>query len=154
MRKEVTRTAPSSSNFRTIPCHTLPAYPSSVRRLTQFLISAIAIAVIPAGARYAIARESVRDTNLHDLYQQINQESFGEKLQEVTVNWDDLTEQDAVGTTDFDENGTAVSIELDRKEITDERDLRRVLRHEACHVYVGATEIEHGDAWQDCMKRF
>jgi hypothetical protein len=73
-----------------------------MRRSFQLLICLAAIAVILVGARYAIGREAVRDTNLHDLYQQINQESFGGKLQTVTVNWDDLTKQDAVGMTDFD----------------------------------------------------
>ena len=125
-----------------------------MRRSIQFAISVVAVAVILAGARYAIARESLRDTNLHEIYERINQESFDGKLPNVPVTWDDLAKQDALGITDFDESGKAFSIELDRKEITDADDLRRVLRHEACHVFTGHLDDAHGVAWQDCMEGF
>jgi hypothetical protein len=60
-----------------------------MRRASQFVISAISLAVILGGTRYAYAREAVRHTNLHALYQEINRESFDGKLPDVEVYWDD-----------------------------------------------------------------
>jgi len=91
--------------------------------------------------------------NLHELYQQINRESFDAKLPYVSVSWADLSAQNADGITSFDDNDHPVSIELDRQRITSERDLSAVLRHDACHVSVGG-KVAHGSAWQRCMDRF
>jgi hypothetical protein len=109
--------------------------------------------IILLGTRYAYSRESVHGVNLSARYQQINRESFDAKLPDVSVSWADLPAQNADGITSFDDNERPVSIELDRQRITSERDLRAVLRHEACHVSVGE-KVAHGSAWQRCMDRF
>jgi hypothetical protein len=124
-----------------------------VRRFLQITASSIAVAIILLGARYAYSRESFRNANLYERYQQINRESFAAKLPYVSVSWADLSAQNADGITSFDENDHPVSIELDGQRITSERDLRAVLRHEACHVAVGE-KAAHGSAWQNCMNRF
>jgi hypothetical protein len=128
-------------------------YPFEVRRFFQITVSAVAIVIILLGARYAYSRESIHYVNLYERYQQINRESFDVKLPYVSVVWTDLSSQNADGITSFDDNGRPVSIELDRRRITSERDLRAVLRHEACHVSVGE-KAAHRSAWQQCMDRF
>jgi hypothetical protein len=124
-----------------------------VRRFFQITVSAVAVAIILLGSRYAYSREAVHFVNLYERYQQINRESFAAKLPYVSVSWADLSAQNADGITSFDENDHPVSIELDRQRITSERDLSAVLRHAACHVAVGA-KVAHGSAWQHCMDRF
>ena len=124
-----------------------------MRRFFQITVSAVAVVIILLGARYAYSRESVHNADLWERYQQINRESFDAKLPYVSVSWADLSVQNTDGITSFDENYRPVSIELDRQRITSERDLRAVLRHEACHVSVGE-KVAHGSAWQRCMDRF
>ena len=124
-----------------------------MRRFYQIAVSAVAVVIILLGSRYSYSRESVRNVNLHELYQQINRESFAAKLPYVSVSWADLSAHNADGITSFDENDHPVSIELDRQRITSERDLRAVLRHGACHVAAGA-KVAHGSTWQHCMDRF
>jgi 2',3'-cyclic-nucleotide 2'-phosphodiesterase (5'-nucleotidase family) len=124
-----------------------------VRRFFQITVSAIAVLIILLGSRYAYSRESVRNVNLYELYQQINRDSFDAKLPYVSVSWADLSAQNADGITSFDDNDHPVSIELDRQRITSERDLRAVIRHAACHVSVGG-KVAHRSAWQSCMDRF
>ena len=124
-----------------------------MRRFFQITVSAIAVVTILLGTRYAYSRESVRNVNLYERYQQINRESFDAKLPYVSVSWADSSAQDTDGITSFDDDGHPVSIELDRQRITSERDLRAVIRHEACHVSVGG-KVAHGSAWQSCMDRF
>jgi len=124
-----------------------------MRRFFQSTVSAVAVVIILLGTRYAYSREFVHDVNLHELYQQINRESFDAKLPYVSVSWADLSAQNADGITSYDEDDRPVSIELDRQRITSERDLRAVLRHDACHVSVGG-KVAHGSAWQRCMDRF
>ena len=124
-----------------------------MRRFFQITVSAAAVAIILLGARYAYSRESFHNANLYERYQQINRESFDAKLPYVSVSWTDLSAQNADGITSFDGNDRPVSIELDRRRITSERDLQAVLRHEACHVSVGE-KVAHGSAWQRCMDRF
>jgi len=124
-----------------------------VRRFFQTTVSAATVAIILLGARYAYSREAVHYVNLYERYQQINRESFAAKLPYVSVSWADLSAQKADGITSFDGNDRPVSIELDRRRITSERDLRAVLRHEACHVSVGE-KAAHGSVWQQCMDRF
>ena len=109
--------------------------------------------IILLGARYAYSRESVHNVNLYEKYQQINRESFAAKLPYVSVSWADLSAQEADGLTSFDDYDHPISIELDAQRITSGRDLRAVLRHEACHVAAGA-KVAHGAAWQHCMDRF
>ena len=105
------------------------------------------------GSRYAYSRESANNLNLYERYQRINRESFDAKLPYVSVTWADLSVQGADGITSFDDYDHPVSIELNRQRITTERDLRAVLRHEACHISVGG-KVAHGSAWQRCMDRF
>jgi 2',3'-cyclic-nucleotide 2'-phosphodiesterase (5'-nucleotidase family) len=124
-----------------------------VSRFFQITVSSVAVAMILLGARYAYSREAVHYVNLYERYQQINRERFDAKLPYVSVNWADLSAQNADGITSFDDNDHPVSIELDAQRITSERDLRAVLRHEACDVAVGA-KVAHGSAWQHCMDRF
>jgi 2',3'-cyclic-nucleotide 2'-phosphodiesterase (5'-nucleotidase family) len=124
-----------------------------VRRFFQITVSALAVAIILLGARYAYSLEAVKTVNLYERYQQINRESFDTKLPYVSVSWADLSAQNADGITSFDDNDHPVSIEMDGQRITSERDLRAVLRHAACHVAVGA-KVAHGSAWQRCMDRF
>jgi SprT-like family len=124
-----------------------------VRRFLQITVSAAAVVIILLGARYAYAHEFVHSVNLYERYQQINRESFDAKLPYVSLSWTDSSSQNADGITSFDDNDHPVSIELDRRRITSERDLRAVLRHEACHVSVGE-KVAHGSAWQQCMNRF
>jgi predicted SprT family Zn-dependent metalloprotease len=109
--------------------------------------------IILLGTRYAYSHESVHNANLRERYQQINRESFDTKLPLVSVSWADLSAQDADGITSFADDDHPISIELDRQRINSERDLRAVLRHEACHVSVGG-KVAHGLAWQRCMDRF
>ena len=124
-----------------------------MRRFFQITVSVVTVVIILLGSRYAYSRESVRNVNLYELYQQINRDSFAAKLPYVSVSWADLSAQNADGITSFDDNDHPVSIELDRQRITSERDLRAVIRHAACHVSVGG-KVAHGSAWQSCMDRF
>ena len=124
-----------------------------MRRFFQIAVSAVAVAIILLGARYAYSREAVHTVNLYERYQQINRESFDAKLPYLSLSWTDLSSQNADGITSFDDDDRPVSIELDRQRITSERDLRAVLRHEACHVSVGG-KVAHGSMWQRCMDRF
>ena len=124
-----------------------------MRRFLQITVSAVAVVIILLGARYAHPLESVHNVNLYERYQQINRENFDAKLPYVSVSWTDLSAQNADGITSFDDNDRPVSIELDRRRIASERDLRAVLRHAACHVSVGG-KVAHGSAWQHCMDRF
>ena len=124
-----------------------------MRRFFQSTVSAVAVVIILLGSRYAYSHESVHNVNLFERYQQINRESFDAKLPYVSVSWADLSPENADGMTSFDDDDHPVSIELDRQRITSERDLRAVLRHQACHVSVGEKGT-HGSAWQSCMDRF
>ena len=144
---------PFEQNIRTIPPERCPDYPFEVRRFFQITGSAVAVVIILLGARYAYSREAVHYVNLYQRYQQINRESFDAKLPYVSVSWADLSAQNADGINSFDDSDHPVSIELDRRRITSEQDLRAVIRHAACHVAVGA-KVAHGSAWQHCMDRF
>ena len=124
-----------------------------MRRFFQITVSVIAVPIILLGTRYAYSRESGHNVSLHERYQQINRESFDAKLPYVSVSWTDLSSQNADAITSFDNNDRPASIELDRRRITSERDLRAVIRHEACHVSVGE-KVAHGSTWQHCMDRF
>ena len=144
---------PFEQKIRTIPPERCPDYPFEVRRFFQISVPAVGVVIILLGARYAYSRESFHNANLYERYQQINRESFDAKLPYVSVNWSDLSAQNADGITSFDDNDYPVSIELDRQRITSERDLRAVIRHAACHVAVGG-KVAHGSAWRRCMDRF
>jgi SprT-like family len=144
---------PFEQNIRTIPPAKRPDYPFEVRRFFQITVSAIAVVAILLGTRYAYSHESVQNVTLDERYQQINRESFAAKLPPVSISWADLSAQNTDGITSFDDDDHPVSIELDRQQITSERDLRAVIRHQACHVSVGG-KLGHGSVWQHCMDRF
>ena len=114
------------------------------------------LAVIFGSIRYAVARERVRDTDLHAVYQQINREYFAGELEDARIQWGSLT--DATAKTYTYEDGS-VRIVLDMQSNTTESDLRENLRHESCHVMThfaveASGEDAHGTAWQKCMQRF
>jgi SprT-like family len=144
---------PFEQNIGTIPPERCPDYPFGVRRFFQITASVVAVATILLGSRYAYSREAVHYVNLYERYQQINRESFAAKLPYVSVSWADISALDTDGITSFDDYDHPISIELDAQRITSGRDLRAALRHEACHVAVGA-KAAHGSAWQHCMDRF
>jgi predicted SprT family Zn-dependent metalloprotease len=52
-----------------------------------------------------------------------------------------------------------VEIKIDRASVTSEEQLAKTMQHEMCHVYTRAVVVEtgqdeHGEAFQNCMKRF
>jgi hypothetical protein len=127
-----------------------------VRRRLQIAVSLSCLAVIGAGGRYAYGRETLRQTDPHSIYQQVNRESFQGALPDVPVTWAALG-QEWYGTTYFYADGTA-AIEIDKGNVLSDRLLRGVVQHEACHVAVGGSlgqgEDVHGATWQACMERF
>lgn len=125
-------------------------------RLWEKLVSGCCLAVICGGAEYAVARERLRRADLHEWYQQINREKFEGKLQDVSVEWADLTADDSYGVTQFYYDGS-ISIEIDKRTNTSEAHTREVLQHEACHVATpeeATGEDKHGPKFRECMKRF
>ena len=125
-------------------------------RVWEKLVSGCCLAVICSGVGYAYGRERLRRADLHEWYQQINWEKFDGKLRDVSVEWSDLTNDEAYGMTRFYQDGTA-SIQIDRRTVTTEHQAREVLQHEACHVWVrddGVRVEKHGLAFGECMKRF
>jgi hypothetical protein len=127
-----------------------------MRRLIHITVFLAGLAVILLGARYAIARESLRQADLPGLYQQINQESFNGTLTDATVEWWELPED--YGDTRFYSDGR-VEIRIDRDSVTDEEQLTETMRHEMCHVatheeVVRLHQDDHGELFQRCMGRF
>jgi predicted SprT family Zn-dependent metalloprotease len=91
----------------------------------------------------------------HDIYADINRDSFHGALPDVPVTWADL-DGERYGTTQFYMDGTA-AIEIDRDTVLTERMLREVVAHEMCHVDTRAEiggEDAHGEKWRACMTRF
>ena len=127
-----------------------------MRQRFQISISLACLAIICYGSGYATGREQLRQTELHAVYQQVNRDSFGGNLQDVSVKWSDLPND--YGVTIFYPNGMA-EIEIDRASVTSEQQLMETMRHEACHVDTHAVVEEtaqnwHGEAFQTCMLRF
>jgi predicted SprT family Zn-dependent metalloprotease len=125
-------------------------------RVWEKLVSGVAAAVIIGGAEYAYSRERLSHADLHAWYQQINRESFDGRLQDVSVEWADLTADDSYGVTQFYDDGS-ISIEIDKLTNTSEAHTREVLQHEACHVATqeeATGEDKHGPLFQTCMRRF
>lgn len=109
------------------------------------------LAAILGSVRYAVGRESLRDTDLPALYSSINRESFNDSLPSVPVEWNDLIDKRGVTIIQGDD----IRIEIDRGSVTTATELREVLSHEACHVALGKDgEDGHGERFQQCMKRF
>ncbi len=124
-----------------------------MRRTIQLIVSGVCLTTIFASAKYAVGRERLRQTNLHDFYQQVNRESFQGNLPDVSIAWSDLP--DEYGVTNFYSDGTA-TIGIDRASVTTEQQLRKTMRHEMCHVAVAADverllEDNHGPAFQNCL---
>lgn len=105
---------------------------------------------------YARGPETVRQTDPHRVYEQINRESFDGQLPDVPVVWGDLTGD--YGLTLFYPD-RSVKIVIDRKSVTSEHQLRETLFHESCHVLTRylveqTGQDAHGPAFQACMQRF
>jgi hypothetical protein len=121
-------------------------------RTLEKLVSLVLIAVICGGLTYAHNRESLRETELGPVFEQINRESFAGELSGVWVEWSHLDQEGGearkLGEHEF-------LILVDQGENTSLADLRRTLAHESCHVFVDWQEPEeHGPMFQECMKRF
>jgi predicted SprT family Zn-dependent metalloprotease len=127
-----------------------------VTYLVNRCIAALSLLIILGGVRYAYGREQLRHTNLNSFYQQINSEYFDGKLQNAPVRWGDLNHDEAMGMTNFYDDGSA-SIVIDKNSNTTEKHTREVISHEACHIWTSQTDPDpdpHGQQWQDCMHRF
>ena len=127
-----------------------------MRQKFQISVSLACLAIICYGTGYATGRERLLQTDLHAVYQQVNRDSFGANLPDVSVKWSDLP--DDYGVTIFYRDGTA-EIEIDRASVTSEEQLLETMRHESCHVMTHTVVEEtrqdwHGEKWQACMERF
>jgi predicted SprT family Zn-dependent metalloprotease len=127
-----------------------------VRRLIQIAVSLSCPGIIFGGMTNARGRELPRQTDPHQVYEQINRKSFDGELPDVPVVWGDLTGD--YGVTLFYPDGS-VKIVIDRQSVTSEHQLRETLSHESCHVLTHylvqqAGQDAHGEAFQVCMQRF
>jgi len=127
-----------------------------VHRLVHLAVTLVCLAVLFCGVRYAIARERLRQTDVHSVYEQVNRESFNGSLPDAFVRWSYL--EDKYGEVHFYADGSNV-IEIDRASVTSEKQLLKTIRHESCHVETHTIVEEtgqdvHGEAFQTCMKRF
>ena len=118
----------------------------------DILISLLALAVIASGIRYHMMRERLSHADLHSWYQQENATEFGGQLQDASVQWGYLKEQNAEGIT-YKMTDDSFAIVIDRSTNTSESEARDTLRHEACHVATWEEEPKHGPKWQACMSR-
>jgi hypothetical protein len=115
-------------------------------------VSLVLVVVICGGLAYAHNRESLRETNLNPVFQQINREAFGGELSGVTIEWSHLDQERGesrkLGEDEF-------LIRVDPNDVTTARELKGVLAHEACRIQVDWKEPEeHGPLFYECMKRF
>jgi predicted SprT family Zn-dependent metalloprotease len=125
----------------------------SKRRL-KIAVSAVFVAVIGLGARYVFARETLGDQDLMPLYQQTGQVLFGYDTPLARVEWSNLGKEYGNEQTFNDDS---IEILIDRDLVTSEKQLREVMQHEVCHVYVdrrGGEVVEHGPMFQTCISRF
>jgi hypothetical protein len=120
------------------------------RNSRDILISLLALAVITFGVRYAVMREKLQRTDLHVWYQQENATEFGGQLQDASVQWGYLKEENAEGIT-YKMTDDSFSIVLDRSSNTSEKEARDTLRHKMCHVSTWGEVPSHGPRWQACM---
>lgn len=128
-----------------------------MRRLVLFIVSLGCLGIVLGGAGYADSRAELRQTDLHRLYQDINQESFDGKLPDIPVRWGDLSKDDAYGITHFDKE-VPYSMELDRRSVRSESFALDVIRHESCHIATihevkRLKEDPHGRTFAECMSR-
>ena len=88
------------------------------------------------------------------MYLQTGQVAFGDDTPEARVQWSNLGKDYATEQTFNDDS---IEILIDRDLVTSEKQLRQVMEHEVCHVYVdrqGGEAVEHGALFQSCMSRF
>ena len=111
--------------------------------------------MIFGGAGYAYSRESL-GASVPKIYRETNTKFFNGELPTVPMAITDLssrdTETDIVLATTYFDDVTTINIDVNR--IHSEAQLREVISHEQCHVFVGPKEVEHGSNFRSCMKRF
>ena len=122
----------------------------------RFTAQVVCLAVLLAGAKYAVARERLRHADLHEVYQRINQQYFSGRLPDAFVHWGHL--DNAIGRTYTYQDGS-VRIALDPGSIATEEEIQETLRHESCHVKTyreaeAAGQDSHGPLFEACMLRF
>jgi hypothetical protein len=101
-----------------------------------------------------------RETNLQQLFQDINTANFDGKLpNDTTVLWADLRDSPdcptaCAGVTDWSTGKPRIRINMES--IKTNRRLLGVMHHEMCHVWVHAigSHDVHGPVWEGCMQRF
>src|ERR1700676_2403965 len=121
-------------------------------RPLEKLVSLICLAVICGGLAYARNRESLRETDLNQVFQGINREYFSGELSGVQVEWRSLDGKSGEARK-FSDGEFLVLV--DQTENTSSGEVRETLQHEACHVFVDWKESEeHGPMFQACMNRF
>jgi predicted SprT family Zn-dependent metalloprotease len=119
-------------------------------------LQCLCIALLFAGAKFAVARERLRHGDLRDQYQQINRAYFSGQLPDAYVHWGHL--ENAVGQT-YIYKDSSIRIALDLGSISSEEDVQETLRHESCHVKTfrdvqAASQDPHGSLFEACMTRF
>jgi SprT-like family len=121
-------------------------------RRFEKLVSVAASLTILGGASYASQREKLRQTDLHEVYQQINRKHFDGQLGDCAVVWSYLNER--LGEITFDDYGC--EIRIDRYENRNLAQTQQTLFHESCHRFVGLVpEADvHGKQFTECMRRF
>ena len=148
----------STARIRPTVLFSFAAYPATLKDAPE--ASNFGIVGVPCshllGCGLCAGRERLRQTDLHAVYQQVNRDSFGSNLPDVSVNWAELP--DDYGVAIFYPDGT-MEIEIDRASVTSEEQLLETIRHESCHVMTHVVVEEtrqdwHGEAFQGCMKRF
>lgn len=123
------------------------------RSIINGCVFLLSVSAISLSVRYAVARESLRETNLNAVYWQLNQEFFQGQLSRAEVRWDNLTAKGESGET-YQCGDDSFLILIDRETNTTEDDMRSTLEHEACHVLTREAGREHGAVFQECMTRF
>jgi SprT-like family protein len=111
----------------------------------------LSLGLIVGSVRYAEGREERRSIDPQRIYRQINHDFFAGQLEDVPVNWADLT--DEYGETLLDGH-QAISISIDPQTNKTSEAVLETLRHESCHVYTGSAGSDHGLAFQDCINRY
>ena len=122
----------------------------------RFTLQCLCLALLLAGVKFVVARERLRQADLHERYEQINGAYFSGSLPDAYVHWSHL--ENAVGQTYTYKDGS-VRIALDLGSISSEADVQEALRHESCHVKThrdvqAATQDPHGPLFEACMLRF
>lgn len=122
----------------------------------RFTIQCLCLALLLAGAKFAVARERLRHADLREHYQQINRTYFSGELPDAYVHWSHL--ESAVGKTYTYPDGS-IRIALDLGSISSDEDVQETLRHESCHVKTyrevqASAQDPHGKLFEACMTRF